>query len=159
MILYKVITRLISYDRPMTATRPAATRPAATLTLIAQLSKSAIRKTPETLLGMPLRQYAALAYIAAQEGMAQQTLSEILCMDANNLVLLLNELEDEGLVRRVRDPADRRRHVVQITDDGLARFDRAREARAVVEDEVLGALSAAERDELHRLLAKAAAKH
>jgi DNA-binding MarR family transcriptional regulator len=145
----------ISYDRLMTATRLAATRPAATLTLLAQLSKSAIRKTPEALLGMPLRQYAALAYIATQEGMAQQTL----CMDANNLVLLLNELEDEGLVRRVRDPADRRRHVVQITDYGLARFDRAREARTVVEDEVLGALSAAERDELHRLLAKAAANH
>lgn len=119
MTICKVTTRAISYDRPMTATRPAATRPAATLTLIAQLSKSAIRKTPETLLGIPLRHYAALAYIAAQEGMAQQTLSEILCMDANNLVLLLNELEDE----------------------------------------VLGALSAAERDELHRLLAKAAAKH
>ena len=26
-------------------------------------------------------------------------------MDANNLVLLLNELEDAGLVHRVRDPA------------------------------------------------------
>jgi DNA-binding MarR family transcriptional regulator len=143
----------------MTATRPAATRPAATLTLLAQLSRSAIRKTPETLLGMPLRHYAALAYIAAQEEMAQQTLSEILCVDANNLVLLLNELEDEGLVRRVRDPADRRRHVVQITDDGLARLDRAREARTAVEDEVLVALSAAERDDLHRLLAKAAAAH
>ena len=43
-------------------------------------------------------------------------------MDANNLVLLLNELEDAGLVRRVRDPADRRRHLVQITEEGLRRF-------------------------------------
>ena len=79
-------------------------------------------------------------------------------MDANNLVLLLNELEDEGLVRRVRDPADRRRHLVQVTEEGLGRFDRARQARTVVEDEVLSPLSAAERDDLHRLLAKALGK-
>ncbi len=90
--------------------------------------------------------------------MAQQNLSEILMMDANNLVLLLNELEDEGLVRRVRDPADRRRHLVQVTEEGLARFDRARQARTVVEDEVLAPLSAGERDDLHRLLAKALGK-
>jgi DNA-binding MarR family transcriptional regulator len=135
-----------------------ATRPAGTLTLLSQLAKTAMRKTPESTLGMPLRHYAALAYIAEQEGMAQQSLCEILMMDANNLVLLLNELEDAGLVHRVRDTADRRRHLVQMTDDGLARFDRARQARAAVEDEVLRSLSATERDDLHRLLAKALGK-
>jgi DNA-binding MarR family transcriptional regulator len=153
MILCKVRVAAIEYDRWMTATRPWGT-----LTLLSQLSKSAIRKTPESLLGMPLRHYVALSYIAEQEGMAQQNLSEILMMDANNLVLLLNELEDEGLVRRLRDPADRRRHLVQVTEEGLARFDRARQARTVVEDEVLSPLSAAERDDLHRLLAKALGK-
>jgi DNA-binding MarR family transcriptional regulator len=142
-----------------TIPRMTATRSSGTLTLLSQLSKSAIRKTPESLLGMPLRHYVALSYIAEQEGMAQQTLAEILMMDANNLVLLLNELEDAGLVHRVRDPADRRRHLVQITDDGRARFDRARQARTVVEDEILGSLSAAERDDLHRLVAKALGKH
>jgi DNA-binding MarR family transcriptional regulator len=135
-----------------------ATRPAGTLTLLSQLAKTAIRKTPESALGMPLRHYAALAYIAEQEAMAQQNLCEILMMDANNLVLLLNELEDAGLVRRVRDPADRRRHLVQVTGEGLARFDRARQARTVVEHEVLRSLSAGERDELHRLVAKALGK-
>jgi DNA-binding MarR family transcriptional regulator len=132
-----------------------ATRSWGTLTMLSQLSKSAIRKTPESLLGMPLRHYVTLSYIAEQEGMAQQNLCEILMMDANNLVLLLNELEEDGLVRRVRDPADRRRHLVQVTEKGVARFDRARQARTVVEDEVLAPLSGAERDDLHRLLAKA----
>ena len=74
MIICKVMIAPIGYDRPMTATTP----PCGTLTLLSQLSKSAIRKTPETLLGMPLRHYVALAYIAEQEGMAQQKLSEIL---------------------------------------------------------------------------------
>jgi DNA-binding MarR family transcriptional regulator len=150
MIICKVSEAGTGYDRCMTATRPRGT-----LTLLSQLSKSAIRKTPESLLGMPLRHYVALSYVAEQAGMAQQNLCEILMMDANNLVLLLNDLEDERLVRRVRDPADRRRHLVQVTEEGLARFDRARQARTVVEDEVLGSLSAAERDDLHRLLVKA----
>jgi DNA-binding MarR family transcriptional regulator len=153
MIRCKVSVAAIEYDRWMTATRPWGT-----LTLLSQLSKSAIRKTPASLLGMPLRHYVALSYIAEQEGITQQSLAEILMMDANNLVLLLNELEDAGLVRRVRDPADRRRHLVRITDGGLTRFDRAREARTVVEDEVMRSLSAAERDDLHRLLAKALGK-
>jgi DNA-binding MarR family transcriptional regulator len=153
MISCEVTIAVIGYDRSM---RPM--RPWGTLTLLSQLSKSAIRKTPESLLGMPLRHYVALSYIAEQEGMAQQNLCEILMMDANNLVLLLNELEDEGLVRRVRDPTDRRRHLVQVTEEGLSRFDRAREARTVVEDEVLAPLSATERDDLHHLLAKAMGK-
>ena len=32
-------------------------------------------------------------------------------MDANNVVLLLNELEQPGYVARLRDPDDRRRHL------------------------------------------------
>jgi DNA-binding MarR family transcriptional regulator len=76
-------------------------------------------------------------------------------MDADNLVLLLN---DAGLVCRMRDPADRRRHLVRITDDGLTRFEPARAVRTIVEDQVLRPLSAAERDDLHRLLAKASDK-
>jgi hypothetical protein len=37
-------------------------------------------------------------------------------MDANNLVLLLNILERRGHAVRERDPNDRRRHVVNITE-------------------------------------------
>jgi DNA-binding MarR family transcriptional regulator len=140
----------IGYDRPMTATRSRGT-----LTLLSRLSKSAIRRTPESLLGMPIRQYVALSYVGEPGGVSQQQLTEILMMDANNVVLLLNELESEGLVRRERDPADRRRHLVQITDAGIAVLDRAQAARGTVEEEVLGVLTPVEREELHRLLGKA----
>jgi DNA-binding MarR family transcriptional regulator len=140
----------IGYDRPMTATRSRGT-----LMLLSRLSKSAIRRTPESLLGMPMRQYVALSYIGEPGGVSQQQLTEILMMDANNVVLLLNELEGDGLIRRERDPADRRRHLVQITGAGNAGLDRAQAARGTVEEDVLGALTPVERDELHRLLGKA----
>jgi DNA-binding MarR family transcriptional regulator len=64
-------------------------------------------------------------------------------------------MEDQGLIRRVRDPADRRRHLVEVTQHGQELFERAQRAKETVEDEVLGALSAQERATLHRLLAKA----
>ena len=126
-----------------------------TLALLSRLSKSAYRKCPESLLGMSLRHFLALSYVADPGGISQQQLSDILYIDANNTVLLLNEMEDQGLIRRVRDPADRRRHLVEATDHGREVLVRAQQARETVEDEVLGALTAQERATLHRLLAKA----
>jgi DNA-binding MarR family transcriptional regulator len=133
----------------------AATSTRGTLTLLSRLSKSVYRKTPESLLGMSLRHYLALSYVADPGGISQQQLAEILCIDANNTVLLLNEMESDGLIRRVRDPSDRRRHLVELTEHGQEVFQRAQRARESVEDEVLAALNADERATLRRLLAKA----
>jgi DNA-binding MarR family transcriptional regulator len=126
-----------------------------TITLLSRLSKAVYRRTSESMLGVSLRHYMALSYIADPGGLSQQQLAEILCIDANNTVLLLNEMEGQGLIRRVRDPADRRRHLVEVTEHGQEVFQQAQQARESVEDEVLGTLSASERATLHRLLAKA----
>jgi DNA-binding MarR family transcriptional regulator len=126
-----------------------------TLTLLSRLSKSIYRRTPESLLGMSMRHYLALSYIVEPGGISQQQLAEILCIDANNTVLLLNEMESDGLIRRVRDAADRRRHLVEATELGDEVFQRAQRARESVEDEVLAALEADERATLRALLAKA----
>jgi DNA-binding MarR family transcriptional regulator len=132
-----------------------ATSTSGTLTLLSRLSKSIYRKTPESLLGMNARHYLAMSYIVDASWVSQQQLSEILCIDANNTVLLLNEMEKEGLIVRVRDPDDRRRHRVQPTELGHAVFRHAQHARESVEDEVLTRLSRDERTTLHDLLAKA----
>ena len=71
---------------------------------------------------MSLRHFLALSYVADPGGISQQQLSEILCIDANNTVLLLNEMEGQGLIRRVRDPTDRRRHLVEVTEHGQELF-------------------------------------
>jgi DNA-binding MarR family transcriptional regulator len=133
----------------------AVTNARGTITLLSRLSKSVYRKTPESLLGVSLRHFLALSYVADPDGISQQQLSEILCIDANNTVLLLNEMEGQGLIRRLRDPTDRRRHLVEVTEHGKELFQRAQSAKETVEAEVLGALTAQERATLHRLLAKA----
>ena len=126
-----------------------------TLTMLSLLSKSVYRRTTESMLGMSQRRYLALNFVAEPSGISQQQLGEILCMDANNTVLLLNELEDDGLVRRERDPDDRRRHIVRLTEHGAEAFAAARRNRESLEDEVLAALNPEERETLHQLLAKA----
>jgi DNA-binding MarR family transcriptional regulator len=50
----------------------------------------------------------------------QQQLLEQLGVDPSVLVGLLNDLEDAALVERVRDPADRRRHIVRLAERGRA---------------------------------------
>ena len=76
-------------------------------------------------------------------------------LDPNNCVLLLNELEDAGFATRMRDPADRRRHLLELTDEGRRALEQAERAQDAIEDEVLGALSADERATLRSLLARA----
>ena len=65
----------------------------------------------------------------------------MLCLDANNLVLLLNDLEAREFAFRRRDPTDRRRHLVEITEEGRRAFENAEKGIESVEDEVLSLLS------------------
>jgi DNA-binding MarR family transcriptional regulator len=126
-----------------------------TITLLTRLSKLVYRKTPESQLGVRLKHFVVLSYLADRDGISQQELGDICAMDANNLVLVLNELEAAGLAQRRRDPEDRRRHIVEVTDAGRTAFQRGERAREAVEDDVLGALDSDERQTLRRLLAKA----
>jgi DNA-binding MarR family transcriptional regulator len=70
-------------------------------------------------------------------------------------VTWLNELEDLGYVARIRDSEDRRKHNVGLTDKGATALERAETELRQLEDEVLSGLSADERTQLRRLLAKA----
>jgi len=123
--------------------------------LLTRLAKQVFRRSSEELLGMHMRLLMALSYLRDHDGAPQQEMAEAMCMDANNLVLLLNELDGLGHVERRRDPEDRRRHRVQITGAGREALERAERSQEAVEDDVLQALDPEERATLWRLLAKA----
>jgi DNA-binding MarR family transcriptional regulator len=125
------------------------------MVLLTRLAKQVYRRSDEELLGIHMRLLMALSYLHDHDGAPQQELAEALCMDANNVVLLLNELEDLGYVARRRDPDDRRRHRVELTAAGRRAQTRAERAQETIEDEVLGALDASERATLWRLLTRA----
>jgi DNA-binding MarR family transcriptional regulator len=125
------------------------------MVLLTRLAKQVYRRSNEELLGMHLRLLMALSYVRDHDGAPQQELAEALCMDANNVVLLLNELEDLGYVTRRRDPEDRRRHLVDLTGGGRSALERAEKAQEEIEDDVLQALDAQERATLWELLTRA----
>jgi DNA-binding MarR family transcriptional regulator len=125
------------------------------MVLLTRLAKQVYRRSDEELLGMHLRLLMALSYVRDHDGAPQQELAEALCMDANNVVLLLNELEDLGHVTRRRDPVDRRRHLVELTQAGSRALTDAERAQETIEDEVLQALDASERATLWQLLTRA----
>jgi DNA-binding MarR family transcriptional regulator len=104
---------------------------------------------------MDLRLVMALSYVADHDGAPQQQLVDALCMDAKNVVLLLNELEDSGHLVRRRDHEDRRRHRVHLTATGRGALERAARAQEDIEDDVLQVLDADERATLWRLLTRA----
>src|SRR4030081_2860922 len=120
--------------------------------LLTQISKALHRRTTEELLGMRLKAFLVLGTVRDRGGVSQQELESALLFDANTVVLLLNELEAAGFSIRRRDPRDRRRHVVEITNAGRVALERAEKARESLEDEMTKELSADDRPTLTRLL-------
>ena len=72
---------------------------------------------------------------------------------------LLDELEEQALVERKRDPDDRRRQLVRITADGKRVLAKLRALSKRLEDEFLAPLDAEQREQLHTLLLVLAGRH
>ncbi len=141
-------------------TARAATRPGTgTIVLVTRLARAIYLRSSVDLVGMNLRNMVVLAYLRDHPSVSQQAMTEDLSMDSNTGVLVLNDLEDLEYVERRRDRADRRRHIVEITDAGLEALERAEVAQESIEDEMLDGLNAAERATLRRLLVKALDEH
>jgi DNA-binding MarR family transcriptional regulator len=108
-------------------------------------------------LGLRPRHLVALTVLRQSEGITQQALASRLMLDGTNVVGLLNELEADALIERRRSPTDRRRHIVELTQQGIERLAKAEFALAAAEDDVLAALGHDEREQLFALLQRATA--
>ncbi len=130
---------------------------AASSVLISQLARGMRRRIEQAVepLGLRPRELHALQHLRERGPSAQQTLVELLGIDATNLIAILNRLEDAGLIERRRDRADRRRAIIALSAQGnqlLADLDRALYR---IDDDVLATLTHSERATLNGLLAQA----
>jgi DNA-binding MarR family transcriptional regulator len=117
------------------------------------------RRAAETAIapdGLRPRHLVVLTLLSEHGPANQGDLGEALGLDPSNVVAVLNELEDRGLATRRRDPADRRRHIVELSDKGRAELCAAQERLSGIEDELFRALTPDERATLHHLLVRAA---
>jgi DNA-binding MarR family transcriptional regulator len=104
--------------------------------------------------GLASRQAATLMLLGKCGFMSQQALVAALEVDPSIMVAILNDLESAQLVERRRDPSDRRRHIVAITDEGRRVMAKAQDAVNEVEQGLFGDFSPEEIVVLRGLLAR-----
>jgi DNA-binding MarR family transcriptional regulator len=115
------------------------------------------RRAAETSLapgGLRPRHLIALRLLSEHGPASQQGLSDVLSLDPSNVVGLLNELEERGLIVRRRDPADRRRHIVELSPQGVKELGQANTRLSGVENDLLRALTIEERETLYKMLVR-----
>lgn len=96
----------------------------------------------------------ALAVLeGAGQPLSPTTLAQRLIVTTASVTSLLDTLERRGLVERRPDPADRRRLLVAITDDGLALVDQFLPEVVALQTAVMARLSEPQRRQLVKLLA------
>jgi MarR family transcriptional regulator, lower aerobic nicotinate degradation pathway regulator len=103
--------------------------------------------------------HAILAVLDEGQRETQGAIADALGYDKGQLVGLLDELEDAGLVARQRDQADRRRQIVQMTPAGRKALDKLRRLSARIEDDFLAPLGDKEREQFHAALLTLAEHH
>ncbi len=148
-----------TYTQPVFSPPPQSPGATRSTVLITRMARAMRRQFEQAIapLGLRARHLVALTHLSDHGPSPQQTLLEVLGLDASNLVALLNELEDASLIVRSRDRSDRRRGIIELSAEGermLAEVDRA---LAAVDDEMLASLTDEERTTLNDLLARAGA--
>jgi DNA-binding MarR family transcriptional regulator len=104
--------------------------------------------------GLTPRHRQVLVDLSERGPTSQQSLLETLSVDPSVLVSILNDLEQQGLAERRRDPADRRRHIVEMSSKGCDVLRAMEQAVSRAEAELFADLDDVDRDRLHELLTR-----
>lgn len=104
--------------------------------------------------GLQPAHYGVLLALSLRSAQTQQELSIQAGVDRSDMVDLIDTLEHDALVRRDRDPQDRRRNLVRLTEPGVAVLAQIGSLASEVNERFFAPLENEERDELLGLLDK-----
>lgn len=93
--------------------------------------------------------YMSLYYV---EGITQEELTALVYADKASTARRVKSLEAKGLLRRERDPADRRRNRLYLTEEAKARFAGVHRELLDLDQRLVGTLTPQERETLERAL-------
>lgn len=126
--------------------------------LLAQLGAHAAARFADRIASLDLTpaQAGLLRLIAREPGQSQQAIAGQLGTPASRLVLLVDELEERGLIERRRNPGDRRHYALYLTPAGGQFMKELGQVGSAHEDDICAALDPAERQDLNRLLRRIA---
>jgi DNA-binding MarR family transcriptional regulator len=98
--------------------------------------------------------FTVLSLLKANPNINQKRLSQAINVSPPNLAILLDRLEERGLLMRQRNPLDRRSQTLVLTPDGTRMCVKAEKTASELETEATATLTDAERAQLLQLLQK-----
>ncbi len=124
--------------------------------LLRQAEQTLLRAKSAALkpVGLTLAQYAALAELEQQPGIAAATLARACLVTPQAMMVVLKSSEEQGLVTRRAHPRHPNVLELHLTDAGREALHDGQERVRPVERRVLGAFSAGERLTLAALLSR-----
>jgi len=115
------------------------------------LSKIAVHLESE---GVTMGQFAVLEALLHLGPMCQHALAEKLLRSGGNMTLVVDNLQKQGWVKRVRQEKDRRMVEIHLTPKGRRLITRIFPVHAKVIAQVMGELTPAEQEDLRRIARK-----
>lgn len=106
--------------------------------------------------GLKMWHHVVLAAVADFGSVGQAELGRSISLDPKDVVGILNDLQEAGLVVREQDPGDRRKNRVTLTDAGRAAAARCAVAAQHANDELLAPLGTQERAAFMEMLRRVA---
>ena len=120
-----------------------------------QLIERRVRSRLRERFATTLPRFDLMAQLARHpEGLKMNELSRLLMVTGGNVTAIVDQLEGEGLVERLDEPADRRAFRIRLTPAGERSFAEMARAHEEWIVELLAGMTKREQDELLKLLAK-----
>jgi len=108
----------------------------------------AFRKRLATL-GITPNQFTVLRWLEEDDsGVRQSEICARMASDPNTIAALVERMEADGMVKRKVDPTDRRARLISSTAKGRRTYAKARPIAVDLQEEVLQAIPAGERERL-----------
>lgn len=104
--------------------------------------------------GVTSVQYAVLIAVRDRPELDQAALATQIALDKSTLGVVIDKLEQRGMLKRARDSVDKRRYTLRITPRGRNLLDSMRASVWQSESELLAPLTAAEQKKFKALVNK-----